>query len=185
MYGMTCVIMATGVWLMLASYYEMSVSTTHSMVGGIIGMTLMSRGKDCVMWNYTKNEYCNGTINTKIGDFPWLDGVAEIVISWIISPVASGVCAAALYACTKYGVLIWENSFHSAKFAFPIIVGFTGPANTEFFLVNGTKGRPRRFRTSRYIRESKDGDNVSSVMVGCYVDAGDAILATCLLIQSY
>ena len=46
MYGMTCVIMAVGIWLLLASYLEMPVSTTHSCVGGIVGMTMMSRGSE-------------------------------------------------------------------------------------------------------------------------------------------
>ncbi len=40
-YGMTCVIIAVAIWLVLASYLELPVSTTHSCVGGIIGMTLM------------------------------------------------------------------------------------------------------------------------------------------------
>ena len=37
-YGMTCVIISVGIWLLLASYLELPVSTTHSCVGGIVGM---------------------------------------------------------------------------------------------------------------------------------------------------
>ena len=93
-YGMTCVTISVGFWLIMASWLEMPVSTTHSCVGGIIGMTMMARGKRCVIWNYTKNDYNNGTTNMSWDNFPWLDGVAEIVVSWILSPVASGICAA-------------------------------------------------------------------------------------------
>ena len=52
MYGMTCVIMAVAIWLALATYMKMPVSTTHSCVGGIVGFTLMARGTNCVIWNY-------------------------------------------------------------------------------------------------------------------------------------
>ena len=37
-------------WLFLASYLEMPVSTTHSCVGGMIGMAMILKGNDCVIW---------------------------------------------------------------------------------------------------------------------------------------
>ncbi|KAJ1405833.1 phosphate transporter [Ochromonadaceae sp. CCMP2298] len=49
-YGMTCVIMTVFIWLYVASYFSMPVSTTHSTIGGIIGMTMMTRGSECVIW---------------------------------------------------------------------------------------------------------------------------------------
>jgi len=133
-YGMTCVILAVGAWLMTASYYEMPVSTTHSTVGGIIGMTMMSRSAKCVIWNYTKKDYNNGGTNMAFDNFPWLDGVAEIVFSWVLSPVVSGVVAALLYAITKYGILIYKNSYNRARIFFPVIVFFTGAVNTTFWV---------------------------------------------------
>ena len=96
-YGMTCVIIAVAIWLVLASYLELPVSTTHSCVGGIIGMTLMTRSTRCVIWNKDPD-------NMAFENFPWTGGVAQIVISWVLSPVASGVCAAALYAVVRYGI---------------------------------------------------------------------------------
>ena len=66
MYGMTCVIASVGMWLLLASYLEMPVSTTHSCVGGIIGMAMMSRGSECVVW-YEESE-----------DFPYVKGVSAM-----------------------------------------------------------------------------------------------------------
>lgn len=182
MYGMTCVIIAVGVWLMVASFYEMPVSTTHSTVGGVVGMTLMSRGSRCVIWNYSKNDYHNGTVNMAFDNFPWLDGVSEIVVSWLLSPIASGIVAAILYACTKYLILVWDNSYFRAKIAFPIIVAFTVGVNTVFWVVKGTKGRPKRFGTSRYVRESKDGDMSSSIALGAIVGGCAGVLALLMLI---
>ena len=48
----------------------MPVSTTHSAVGAIVGMTMMARGVRCVVWNYTKNDYGNGTTNMAFDNFP-------------------------------------------------------------------------------------------------------------------
>jgi sodium-dependent phosphate transporter len=104
-YGMTCVIISVAIWLILASYFELPVSTTHSCVGGVIGMALMTRGSRCVIWNYTRNDYGNGTTNMAFENFPWLDGVAEIVASWFLSPIASGICAAILYGIVKFAVM--------------------------------------------------------------------------------
>ena len=88
MWGMTCVILSVGIWLLLASYLEMPVSTTHSCVGGIIGMTMMARGAECVVWNAPNDS------------FPFVSGVSAIVVSWVLSPVASGICAAIFYGLT-------------------------------------------------------------------------------------
>ena len=182
MYGMTCVIMAVAIWLLLASYLEMPVSTTHSCVGGIIGMAMMTRGKRCVIWNYTKNDYGNGTTNMAFDNFPWLDGVAEIVVSWILSPIASGICAAILYSVTKYGIMESSTAYFRAKIAFPIVVGFTFGVNTCFWIVKGTKGQPERFRTSRLVREAKAGNLKPAVEVSGYVALAAAAVAAALVI---
>ena len=50
MYGCMWVIFSVGLWLFIASYFEMPVSTTHSCVGGMIGMTIAIAGSDCVIW---------------------------------------------------------------------------------------------------------------------------------------
>ena len=55
----------------------MPVSTTHSCVGGMIGMTMLSGGSDCVIW-YKKSDA-----------FPYVGGVSGIVLSWFLSPIFS------------------------------------------------------------------------------------------------
>ena len=157
-YGMTVVTLCVGIWLVLASYFEMPVSTTHSCIGGIIGMTLMSRGHRCVIWNYSKNDYGNGTVNMGWENFPWLDGVSEIVVSWIISPIASGICAAFIYGTINLFILRYENSYQRAKIGFPIIVFVTTALNASYWIIKGTNGQTERFGTSRLVREAKSGN---------------------------
>ena len=44
------VLLSVGLWLFLASKFEMPVSTTHSCVGGMVGMTIALAGSECVIW---------------------------------------------------------------------------------------------------------------------------------------
>jgi sodium-dependent phosphate transporter len=95
MYCMAIVCMMTGVWLFLACYLELPVSTTHSAVGGIIGMTMMSKGIDCVIWNKSTTV------------FPYFKGVSAIVFSWVWSPILSGRIK---YLYTYISTFLHENS---------------------------------------------------------------------------
>ena len=89
MYGCMCVMIAVGLWLFLASYYEMPVSTTHSCVGGMIGMTLAIKGGSCVKWYATKET------------FPYVGGVSGIILSWFISPIISAIIAGLIFYVTR------------------------------------------------------------------------------------
>jgi phosphate/sulfate permease len=130
MYGMTMVILTVFIWLYVASYFSMPVSTTHSSIGAVVGMTMMTRGSGCVLWY------------EEVDEFPYLNGVAAIVASWAISPVCSGMMSAALYGTTYLTVLRnKEESFFRAMWAFPIIVGFTTSINVGMFVLKGAKGK--------------------------------------------
>ena len=174
-YGMTCVIIAVAIWLVLASYLELPVSTTHSCVGGIIGMTLMTRSTRCVIWNKDPD-------NMAFENFPWTGGVAQIVISWVLSPVASGVCAAALYAVVRYGIFAWENCYLRARVAFPLVVFFTVTVNVTYFIVKGAKGQAERFGTVGMVREAKEEGNLApAIGMGAIFGAVAAAVAAGML----
>ncbi len=70
-YGMLASLLAAGVWLTIASRYGWPVSTTHSIVGAIVGFAWVAIGFDAVHW----------------------DAVGEIAASWVISPVLAGSVA--------------------------------------------------------------------------------------------
>lgn len=128
MYGCMWVILAVGIWLFLASYLEMPVSTTHSCVGGMIGMTMVLKGSDCVIWYKS------------VETFPYIGGVGGIVASWVISPVFSGLIAMFIFAVTRITVL--RKDFHSRRinWAYPILIGSTITINTFFIIYKGAKG---------------------------------------------
>ena len=49
-YGMLCALLSAGLWLALATFLELPVSTTHTIIGAIIGMSMVAKGADSVIW---------------------------------------------------------------------------------------------------------------------------------------
>tara|TARA_B100000925_G_scaffold291256_1_gene278699 strand:- start:3305 stop:4894 length:1590 start_codon:yes stop_codon:yes gene_type:complete len=128
MYGCMCVMIAVGLWLFLASYYEMPVSTTHSCVGGMVGMTIAIKGGACVKWYSEKDT------------FPYVGGVSGIILSWFISPIMSALIAGFIFYITRLLVLRHKESFKRTFMAMPIFVGLTLLLNTFFIIYKGAKG---------------------------------------------
>ena len=128
MYGCMWVILAVGMWLYLASYLEMPVSTTHSCVGGMIGMAMVLKGPSCVIWY------------KPVETFPYIGGVGGIVMSWFLSPVFSGLIAMFVFFITRCLVLRKEFNSIRINWAYPVLIGSTMTINTFFIIYKGAKG---------------------------------------------
>lgn len=128
MYGSMWVLLAVTLWLFLASKWEMPVSTTHSCVGGMIGIGIALGGTHCVNWYEPKDT------------FPFVGGVGGIVASWVISPVFSALIAIALFGTTR--ALVLRKKFESMRsnIAYCILVGFVVTINSFFIIYKGAKG---------------------------------------------
>lgn len=92
-YGMLAALLAAAVWLMIASTRGWPVSTTHSIVGAIVGFAVAGIGMDAVKWG-------------KIG---------QIVASWVVSPVLGGLLAFLLMLSIRRFILNTEHPFESAR----------------------------------------------------------------------
>src|SRR5690606_12173647 len=92
-FGMIASLLAAAVWLLTASWKGWPVSTTHSIIGAIVGFAVVGIGVDSVSWS-------------KIG---------QIALSWIISPLIGGIFAYALFVSVQRLVLNTKNPFESAK----------------------------------------------------------------------
>lgn len=139
MYGMMCVVYTTGAWLLMASYYEIPVSTTHSTIGGIIGMAIASGGAKCVVWQATTDR------------FPYFTGMSAIVASWLISPLFSGIMSAFLFSTVRTFVLRSPNAYERSFWVYPILIMVT-------VAVNGECGRLSRFGDPRNRRDLPTDD---------------------------
>jgi len=128
MYGCMWVIFSVASWLFIASYFEMPVSTTHSCVGGMIGMTIALVGSDCVIW-YKSTD-----------NFPYIGGVSGIVLSWVLSPLFSGIISSIIYATTRSLVLRRPYRSSRLNIIYPILVGSTLLINSFFIIYKGAKG---------------------------------------------
>lgn len=118
MVGMTSVLLAAATWLLVASKYGLPVSTTHSVVGGVIAFAVSSKGYSSVKWG-------------KIG---------MIVASWFISPVLSGVMASILWLSLHHLVLKHPDSLRRAKLAAPVLVFLVTFVVALFTVYKGGKG---------------------------------------------
>ena len=128
MYGCMWVIFSVGLWLFLASYLEMPVSTTHSCVGGMIGMAIALGGTDCVIWY------------KPVETFPYIGGVSGIVASWFISPLFSGLLSMLIYSVTRATVLRKSFDSYRLNIIYPVLIGSTITINSFFIFYKGAKG---------------------------------------------
>lgn len=103
-YGMLASLLAAGIWLLVASKFGWPVSTTHSIVGAIVGFAAVGIGMEAVHWS-------------KVG---------TIVMSWVISPALAGAVSYWLFRTVQKLILNRDNPLESAKKIVPYYVLLTG-----------------------------------------------------------
>lgn len=101
--GMLASLLAAGSWLLIASLKGWPVSTTHSIIGAIVGFGLFVLGKEAVQWST----------------------IGAIVASWVISPVISGIIAFCLFLSVQYLILNKNNVYQAAVHYIPFYMFFT------------------------------------------------------------
>jgi phosphate/sulfate permease len=99
-YGMLSALIAAGVWLHIASYYGWPVSTTHSIIGSLIGFGAIFGGVHAIQW----------------------ENVSYIVASWLVSPLLGGIIAYFLFTLLNKGIFQAANPLESAKQLTPFLV---------------------------------------------------------------
>jgi sodium-dependent phosphate transporter len=130
MYMMLCAMLSAGLWLALATFLELPVSTTHSMVGSIVGASMIAAGADSVVWYSAP----------KGGDNPFPGGVVSIILAWIITPCIAALVAALLFVFTKVVVLNARNPFKMSLILFPLFTFITSWVITYFVIQKGVNG---------------------------------------------
>lgn len=103
-YGMLAALLAAGIWLMVASTRGWPVSTTHTIVGAIVGFASVGIGVDAVNWG-------------KIGG---------IVASWLVSPLIGGTIALLLMISIRKLILNADDAFKKAQTWAPMYVFLVG-----------------------------------------------------------
>ncbi len=102
-YGMMSALLAAGTWLLVASFMGWPVSTTHSIIGAIIGFACVAVGTEAVDWG----------------------SVQGIVGSWIITPVISGFFAYVIFISAQRLIFDTDNPLINAKRFVPVYMFMT------------------------------------------------------------
>ncbi|GAP93064.1 putative phosphate-repressible phosphate permease [Rosellinia necatrix] len=116
MLGMVCAIMGSSIWLTIATKIGLPVSTTHSLLGGVVGMGIASVGASKVTWVAPSSAIGTDKINT---------GVVSVFLAWIVAPGLSAFFASALFLSTKYGVMLRKDPVKKAFALIPVYFGLT------------------------------------------------------------
>ncbi|KAL2138195.1 hypothetical protein VTI28DRAFT_7293 [Corynascus sepedonium] len=126
MLGMVCAVVASSIYLTFATRVGMPVSTTHSILGGVIGMGVASVGANGVQWVGSGSG--TGAINS---------GVVQVFLAWIIAPGLAACFASILFLITKYTVLLRRNPAIWALRVVPIYFALTAMLLTMLLLWKG------------------------------------------------
>jgi len=103
-FGMMSALLAAGIWLLVATHFGWPVSTTHSIVGAIVGFAAVGISVDAVNWAK----------------------VSKIVASWVVSPVTAGLIAFFLFRSVQKLILDTDNPFENAKKYIPFYIFMVG-----------------------------------------------------------
>jgi PiT family inorganic phosphate transporter len=103
-YGMLAALLGAGIWLMVASYYGWPVSTTHTIVGALVGFGVVGLGVEAVQWGQ----------------------VTQILASWIVSPLLGGTIAFLLANSVRRLIFEADDPMAAARKWGPVYVFLMG-----------------------------------------------------------
>ena len=114
---MTAALLAAAVWIHLATILGAPVSTTHSIVGGVVGAGVAASGLNVVDWPV----------------------IGAIAASWVISPVLGGVIAATLLGFVKWTVIYRDDRIAAARRWVPVMVALMSGVFAMYLATKGLK----------------------------------------------
>lgn len=116
-WAMMAALLAAAIWLNFATAMKAPVSTTHSIVGGVMGAGIAAAGFSIVSW---------GTMG-------------KIAASWIISPVLGGIIAAIFLMTIKKSIIFKDEKIEAAKKYVPVFVALMSWAFVTYLTLKGLK----------------------------------------------
>jgi PiT family inorganic phosphate transporter len=114
-WAMTAALMAGALWINLATWLGAPVSTTHSIVGGVMGVGIAAAGIAAVNWLT----------------------MGKIAASWVISPLMGGAMAALFLAVIHDRIIYRKNKIAAARFWVPILIGVMGGVFATYMMLKG------------------------------------------------
>lgn len=116
-WAMMAALLSAALWINIATWVGAPVSTTHSVVGGVMGAGIAAVGMSAVNWST----------------------MGSIAASWIISPMLGGLIAAGFLYFIKHTVLFKEDKVEAAKKWVPVMVSIMAAAFAMYMAMKGLK----------------------------------------------
>lgn len=123
MLAMAMALVGSSIWLSIATSIGMPVSTTHSIIGAVIGVGIATKGADHVIWGWK--------------------GFAQIAASWFIAPAIAGCFASIVFMIAKYSVLEIKDvkkGIRNGLILVPVLVFITFSVLTMLIVWKGSPG---------------------------------------------
>lgn len=117
MFGMFAALIAAGFWVHLSTYLGLPVSTTHAIVGAVVGFGIICVGAGAVSW-------------TKI---------ATIAVSWVVSPAAGALIAGGIFYFIEKKIMSVRDNFAAAIHYAPVLIFFVVSVLILSFIFKGLK----------------------------------------------
>lgn len=114
-WAMMAALISSALWVNLATWVGAPVSTTHSVVGGVMGAGIVAAGFAAVNW----------------------PSMGAIAASWVISPVLGGIIAAAFLALIKSRIIYREDKIAAARVWVPVLLGIMAGAFGTYLALKG------------------------------------------------
>ena len=114
-WAMMAALLAGALWINLATWIGAPVSTTHSIVGGVMGAGIAAVGFTAVNW-------------------PTMGAIAA---SWVISPLLGGVIAAIFLAVINHRIIYRDDKIAAARVWVPILIGVMGGVFATYMALKG------------------------------------------------
>jgi len=112
---MLAALLAAALWLNLATYVGAPVSTTHAIVGGVMGAGIAATGLGAVQWST----------------------MGAITLSWVISPVMGGLVAALFLSFIRHTIILQDDRIAAARRWVPVLFGIMASAFGMYLMVKG------------------------------------------------
>ncbi|MFC3051504.1 inorganic phosphate transporter [Kordiimonas pumila] len=114
---MMAALLSAALWLNLATWFGAPVSTTHSIVGGVVGSGIAAAGASSVDWSQ----------------------MSAIAASWVISPLLGGIIAALFLYFIKRSILWKEDMLEASRTWVPVFIGIMAGAFSMYLVMKGLK----------------------------------------------
>lgn len=112
---MMSALLASAIWVHLATFLGAPISTTHSIVGAVLGAGVAAVGMSAVDWTI----------------------VASIVLSWVVSPLMGGIIAAAFLAFVKTNLIYQDNKIVAARRWVPVLIAIMATTFSGYLIIKG------------------------------------------------